>query len=80
MDKPMSNFAFRLMSFGFKFRDIFLRRENILAEIGIKPGFSILDYGCGSGNYTIVAAQLVGGGCGMLFPVTLTSHDWASKS
>lgn len=60
MDKPMSNFAFRLMSFGFKFRDIFLRRENILAEVGIKPGFSMLDYGCGSGSYTVVAAQLVG--------------------
>ena len=60
MDKPKSNFDFRLMSFGFKFRDFFLPRKNILEEVGIKSGFHILDYGCGSGSYTIVAAQLVG--------------------
>ena len=60
MDKLMSNFAFMFMSFGFRFRDIFSPRENILAEVGIKSGFSILDYGCGSGSYTIPAAQLVG--------------------
>ncbi|MBE9482672.1 MAG: methyltransferase domain-containing protein, partial [Chloroflexi bacterium] len=60
MDKLMSNFAFMFMSFGFRFRDIFLPRKNILAEVGIKSGFNILDYGCGSGSYTIPAAQLVG--------------------
>jgi len=48
------------MSFGYIFRDIFSPRKNILAEVGIKPGFSILDYGCGPGSYTIIAAQLVG--------------------
>ena len=56
----MRNLDFRFMSLSFIFRDIFLPRKNILAEIGIKPGFSILDYGCGSGSYTIPAAQLVG--------------------
>lgn len=60
MGKPMSNLDFRFMSFSFVFRDIFLPRKNILAEVGIKPGFSILDYGCGPGSYTIPAAQLVG--------------------
>jgi len=60
MDKPMSNFMFRFMSFGFRFRDIFLPRKNILKEVGIKSGFCILDYGCGPGSYTIIAAQLVG--------------------
>jgi hypothetical protein len=45
MDKLMSNFAFMFMSFGFRFRDIFLPRKNILAEVDIKSGFSILDYG-----------------------------------
>ena len=60
MDKPMSNFDFRFMSLGFKFRDFFLPRENILKEVGIKPGFYILDYGCGTGSYTIPAALLVG--------------------
>ena len=60
MDKPMDNFHFRGMSFWFRIRDSFLPRKNILAEVGIKSGFSILDYGCGSGSYTIAAAQLAG--------------------
>jgi len=60
MDTPKSNLDFRLMAFTFRLRDIFSPRQNILAEVGIEPGFSILDYGCGSGSYAIVAAQLVG--------------------
>ena len=60
MDKPMSGLDFRAMSFLFKIRDFLLPRGNILAEVGIKPGFNILDYGCGPGSYTIAAAQLVG--------------------
>ena len=59
MDKPMPSFAFRLMSLGFKFRDLFLDPIDILKEAGIKPGFQVLDYGCGPGSYTIVAARLV---------------------
>ena len=39
---------------------MFLPRENVLLEVGIKPGFSILDYGCGPGSYTIIAAKLAG--------------------
>jgi ubiquinone/menaquinone biosynthesis C-methylase UbiE len=31
-----------------------------LREVGIKPGFHVLDYGCGPGSYSIVAAELVG--------------------
>ena len=60
MDKPMSNFHFKFMSFGFWFRDIFLPRKSILKEVGIKLGFCVLDYGCGSGSYTFAAAQFVG--------------------
>jgi Ribosomal protein L11 methylase len=60
MDKPMSNFHFKFMSFGYKFRDCFLPRKNILKEVGIKPGFDVLDYGCGPGGYIIAAAELVG--------------------
>jgi ubiquinone/menaquinone biosynthesis C-methylase UbiE len=48
------------MSFGFKFRDLLLSPKNKLSEVGIKPGFHILDYGCGPGSYSIAAAQLVG--------------------
>ncbi len=60
MDKPMSNFHFKFMSFGFKFRDFFLPPKNILEEVGIKPGLHVLDYGCGPGSYTMAAAELVG--------------------
>ncbi|MFC2007616.1 class I SAM-dependent methyltransferase [Chloroflexota bacterium] len=60
MDKPMSNLSFRGMSWLIKLRDIYRPRENILAEAGIKPGFQVLDYGCGPGSYVFAAAPLVG--------------------
>ena len=60
MDKPMSNFDFKFMSLGYKFRDLRLPRKNILEEVGIKPGFHVLDYGCGPGSYVIPLAELVG--------------------
>jgi ubiquinone/menaquinone biosynthesis C-methylase UbiE len=48
------------MSLGFAFRDVFFPPKNILAEVGIEPGFVVLDYGCGTGSYSIAAAALVG--------------------
>jgi ubiquinone/menaquinone biosynthesis C-methylase UbiE len=60
MDKPESDLHFRIMSFAFKLRDIFLPRKNILEEVGIQPGLSVLDYGCGSGSYITAAAELAG--------------------
>ncbi len=60
MDKPMSEFDFRFMSMGYKFRDLFRPRINTLREIGIKPGFCVLDYGCGPGSYIVPLAKLVG--------------------
>ena len=56
----MSNLHFKFMSFGYKFRDFFLPRMNILKEVGIKPGFHVLDYGCGPGSYITTVAELVG--------------------
>jgi len=56
----MSNFDFQFMSVGYKFRDFFLPRKNILKEVGVKPGFQALDYGCGPGGYIIPLADLVG--------------------
>lgn len=61
MDKPASNLHFKVMAFTFKLRDFLLPRKNILREARIKPGFHVLDYGCGPGSYTTVAAELVGG-------------------
>ena len=33
---------------------------NILREVGINPGFYILDYGCGPGGYLTATSELVG--------------------
>ncbi|MCK4241915.1 MAG: methyltransferase domain-containing protein, partial [Dehalococcoidia bacterium] len=48
------------MSLTYKFRDLRLPRMDILKEVGIEPGFHVLDYGCGPGSYTIPLAELVG--------------------
>jgi ubiquinone/menaquinone biosynthesis C-methylase UbiE len=34
--------------------------EKLLREIGIKEGQKVLDFGCGSGNYTFPAARIIG--------------------
>ena len=60
MEKPEPNLHFNLMSLTYKFRDMFLPRKNILTEVGIKPGYHVLDYGCGPGSYIIPLAELVG--------------------
>ena len=60
MDTAMEDSHFRTMCLSYRFRDFFLPRKNILRELDIKPGFQVLDYGCGSGSYSMVAARLVG--------------------
>jgi ubiquinone/menaquinone biosynthesis C-methylase UbiE len=47
------------MSLTYKFRDIFSPRMSLLKEVGIKPGFHVLDYGCGPGSYIIPLTELV---------------------
>jgi ubiquinone/menaquinone biosynthesis C-methylase UbiE len=60
MDKPMTGLSFRFMSLLFKLRDHFRPRRDVLMEAGIKHGFNVLDYGCGPGSYTVIAAESVG--------------------
>ena len=60
MDSPMSHFHFRLTSFLYRFRDLLLPRKNVLKEVGIRPGFHVLDFGCGPGAYITETAHLVG--------------------
>jgi len=60
MDKPMTDYHFKFMSFGYRFRDFFFSRKNILKEVKIEQGFHVLDYGCGPGSYSILAAEVVG--------------------
>ena len=60
MDTPMEDSHFRSMCLMYKFRDFFLPRKKILREVDIEPGLHILDFGCGPGSYSMVAARLVG--------------------
>jgi ubiquinone/menaquinone biosynthesis C-methylase UbiE len=60
MEKPQSGSSFKLMSLMFKLRDVIRPRGNILKEVGIKPGFQVLDYGCGPGGYILPLAKLTG--------------------
>lgn len=60
MDRLQSNLDFRLMSLSYRLRDWFRPRAGILREVGIEPGFQVLDYGCGPGSYIVDTARLVG--------------------
>jgi ubiquinone/menaquinone biosynthesis C-methylase UbiE len=60
MAKTMSNLQFKMMSFVYRIRDLFLPHKEILKEAGIEPGDAVLDYGCGPGGYVAAAAELVG--------------------
>jgi ubiquinone/menaquinone biosynthesis C-methylase UbiE len=60
VDKVESNLGFRFMALGYRFRDLRLPRKTILEEVGIRPGFHVLDYGCGPGGYIAPLAELVG--------------------
>lgn len=56
----MSDLGFRAMAFTFKIRDFFRPRRDVVKEVGIKEGFHVLDFGCGSGSYVTAVAELVG--------------------
>jgi len=60
VDKPMSRFGFKFMALSFRVRDFLQPRVNLLKEVGIEPGFCVLDYGCGPGSYIAPLVQMVG--------------------
>lgn len=60
MRRKGSSLNFTLMALSFKLRDLLLPRMKILEEVGIEPGFSVLDYGVGPGSYVIPTSRLVG--------------------
>ena len=59
-NKKQSNIDFRFMSFFFKIRDKFHPPINKIRKANIKLGDIVLDYGCGSGSYTIAAIEELG--------------------
>lgn len=60
MEKPQKGPGFRLMSLMFRFRDTVKPRKNVVKEAGIKPGSTVLDFGCGPGGYILPAVRLTG--------------------
>lgn len=60
MEKPQSGLSFKIMSLGFKLRDLVKPRGNVLQEVGIQTGFQVLDFGCGPGGYILPLEKLVG--------------------
>ncbi|MCK4496762.1 MAG: class I SAM-dependent methyltransferase, partial [Candidatus Aenigmarchaeota archaeon] len=53
-------FVFRTAGFFTGVRDVLRNPKKVLEDLGIKSGFSVLDFGCGPGNFTIAAAEIVG--------------------
>ncbi|MDY7039795.1 MAG: class I SAM-dependent methyltransferase [Chloroflexota bacterium] len=59
MNSSMNTLEFNLTSLWFKLRDLLSPPEDTLSEVGIEAWFCVLDYGCGPGSYSLVAAQWV---------------------
>ena len=60
MDKPQSNFSFRMMSLMLKIRDLFKPRAKVLEEAGIQQGENVLDFGSGPGGYIKPLLKMIG--------------------
>jgi SAM-dependent methyltransferase len=60
MDKPMSSLHFWGMSVLFRIRDLLVPRQRVLDEVDTPAGARVLDFGCGPGSYTLLAAERVG--------------------
>jgi ubiquinone/menaquinone biosynthesis C-methylase UbiE len=60
MNKPMNSLAFRVMSALLWFRYRGPHPAQALDEAGVRPGNTVLDFGCGPGGFSIAAAALVG--------------------
>lgn len=61
MEKPMPSLMFKGMSFFLlRVRDIIRPRDEILKEVGIKQGLTVLDFGCGPGSYIAYTSKSVG--------------------
>ena len=60
MARPQGRLAFGFMSLVFRVRDRIRPPAEALRQMGILPGHTVLDFGCGPGGYSLAAARLVG--------------------
>lgn len=73
----MPKWSFRLMKWSWKITDLFHNPVKNLNDFGIKPGDTVIDYGCGPGRYLQKASELVGPQ-GKVYAVDI--HDLALRS
>jgi len=59
-EKRAPGFIFRLKSRFSKNNVSLERAEAEMLSVGIKPGWTVLDFGCGPGQYSVAAAKVVG--------------------
>jgi ubiquinone/menaquinone biosynthesis C-methylase UbiE len=60
MEELKFSLSFKLMDLAFQIRDFISPRINVLEEVGIEPGNTVLDYGCGPGSYIVPLSSLIG--------------------
>ncbi|MDY6791065.1 MAG: methyltransferase domain-containing protein [Thermodesulfobacteriota bacterium] len=73
----MPNVAFHLMSLMFKLMKVFFSYEKAIDRMGIQEGMTVVDYGCGPGNYILGVAKRLGRH-GKLYAVDV--HELAVKA
>ncbi len=66
----MPDLGFKLMTLFFRIIDCFYSDENIIEKFGIKPGNTVIDYGCGPGRY-IKKVSEVAGSTGKIYAVDI---------
>lgn len=60
MCRKFADLLFRFKSCFIVFHGLLNPPIDSLVGVKIRPGFNVLDYGCGPGGYTIAAAKIVG--------------------
>jgi ubiquinone/menaquinone biosynthesis C-methylase UbiE len=73
----MPDLAFRMMRIIFVIYYFFRPARKYLQKFGIKPGFTVVDYGCGTGAYIRDASSMVGEN-GIVYAVDI--HELAISS
>jgi ubiquinone/menaquinone biosynthesis C-methylase UbiE len=56
----MPDLSFKIMEWMMAIRDFLVPVERKLAHLGIRPGDSVVDYGCGPGGYIPAVSKMVG--------------------
>lgn len=73
----MPDVAFKLMAMMFKLFYVFKSVDKYMDEFGIQPGNTVVDYGCGPGQYIKHASELAGK-TGIVYAVDI--HELAIAS